>query len=80
MNKFYKYFITVFIVLLAGFFAVAVNKTKPTGAIPSLNVPSVFAFSSKEAEIRFGYDRFGIEKTEKNSFVYKNKVTAHEFF
>ncbi len=80
MNKFYKYFITIFIILLAGFITVVVNKTEPSNATPSLNTPSVFAFSSKEAETRFGYDRFGIEKTEKNSFVYKNKVTAHEFF
>ncbi|MDQ1325269.1 MAG: hypothetical protein QG567_891 [Campylobacterota bacterium] len=73
MNKFYKYFLSIFIVLLAGFLVIAAKKTDSSGMIPGMNSPLVFAFSTKETDIRFGYDRFGIEKTDKNSFVYKTR-------
>lgn len=75
MDTFYKYFIVVFLVLCVGVAGIVFFKNKPSNAVLSMNSPFVFAFASKEADVRFGYDRFGIEKTDKSTFVYKKRVS-----
>jgi len=75
MDTFYKYFIIVFLVLSAGVSGIVFFKNEPSNAVLSMNAPFAFAFSSKEADVRFGYDRFGIEKTDKSTFVYKKRVS-----